>query len=263
MNEKELVKQLVTLSGLNPDAAWVKKNREVLSYQIFNGQEFAGPTVSWFTQFTFVMHRVLQPAPLAALIVLFFVVSGVVGMKTSGQANPNSNRILYIAKILNEKANLATTFDEKGKLALNVDYAANRLSELEEISQESETVSEPLVQELTESFNQEIASARERLTHLSQTETAKTVAKVDPAPETSATVASSDDERTLKVAETVSEVDGVVSADGIKKDGADVAVPTDTEKAAIRRGIKQDNSLTEQWKDLKTLMQYLFNTISI
>ena len=39
MNEKDLVRHLSSLKDMSPRTDWIRQNREVLSYQIFNGQE--------------------------------------------------------------------------------------------------------------------------------------------------------------------------------------------------------------------------------
>ena len=170
MNERDLVRHLSSLKNMPPRADWVRQNREVLSYQIFNGQESVATELSFFSRFNLLTHRLLQPTPIAALIILFFVVSGVVGIRASEKTTPHD--VLYIAKIISEKTEYAATFDEKAKAQLNVQFAKNRATELSMIvgnSAEAKST-DPRVQELSDSFKKEIASVRERLTRLQEEE---------------------------------------------------------------------------------------------
>ncbi len=258
MNEKELVHNLSKLSGFGPNEEWVKKNREVLSYQIFNGQEFAAPRVSRIAQFGFIMHRLLQPAPLAAVIALFFAISGLVGIKSSGNATPN-NRVLYIAKILNEKAGLATTFDEKGKLALNVDYAQNRVTELEMISHDTDSATDPRVQELSQSFKDEIASARERWSRISPQESKETPkADINAKAVTTAPVAKITPEDTkIEQAVTKDDDNGVVTNGSLKKDTTD-SVPTNTIEPSTATAVAEAEK-TEDVQKILEEAEKLFN----
>lgn len=162
MNEKYLVRQFSKLHSIAPRPEWVKKNKEVLSYQIFNGQESSAPALSFWSRFGLVAHHLLQPSSVAALIVLFFVVSGVVSVNASKETTPND--VLYIAKIISEKAEFAVAFDEKTKAELNVRYAKNRAAELNKIIEGAGvTESDPRVQELSDSFKKEIAAVKDRL----------------------------------------------------------------------------------------------------
>lgn len=56
---------------MSPRADWVRQNREVLSYQIFNGQESVATELGFFSRLNLLTHRLLQPTPIAALILLF------------------------------------------------------------------------------------------------------------------------------------------------------------------------------------------------
>lgn len=171
MNEKELVTNLAALQSVTPDADWVKKNREVLSYQIFNGNQYADTQLGFFALFSLWSKRLLQPSSIAVLIVLFFAASGVVGLNASRNSAPGEP--LYIAKTISEKAQFAMTFNEKARARLNVEFASERVAELEKISNSASAISEdPRVKELTASFKQELDSARTRLDQLKKTQTA-------------------------------------------------------------------------------------------
>ncbi len=165
MNEKNLVHHLSQLKSVSPRPDWVSQNREVLSYQIFNGQESPAISLSFISRVNIITHRLLQPTPIAAMIVLFFMISGVVSINASRNTTPNN--ALYIAKIIAEKAAVATTFDEKGKAQLSVEHAKNRATELKIMSQNSQD-NDPRVQELSDNFKKEIAAVRDHLTKLDE-----------------------------------------------------------------------------------------------
>lgn len=206
MNEKQLVKSLAALKSVTPHTDWVNKNREVLSYQIFNGNQYADTKLGFFSLFSLWSKRLLQPTPIAALIVLFFAASGIVGLNASRNAAPGEP--LYIAKTISEKAQLAITFNEKARARLNVEFASQRVAELEKISNTNQS-EDPRVKELSASFQQEINSARTRLDQLKKTQTA------------SATVTAKQ-----KATAKPTEEEGVFSAEAGKDDkGLDIAMP--------------------------------------
>lgn len=165
MNEKRLLQTLASLKSVSPRPDWVKQNREVLSFQIFNGQESSPLSLSFFNRFNLFAHRLLQPSAVAALIVVFFIVSGVVSINASKGSTPKD--VLYVAKIISEKAEFAVAFDEETKAELSVRYAKNRVTELNQLVKESSGNEETAqVQELSENFKKEIAAVRERLHRL-------------------------------------------------------------------------------------------------
>lgn len=171
MNEKHLVQKLAALKSVTARPDWVKKNREVLSYQIFNGKESVGVELSFFNRLGLFTHHLLQPSSVASLIVLFFIVSGIISINASQGATPKD--VLYIAKIISEKAEFAVAFDDKSKAELNVRYAKNRAAELNKIITSSPAAaSDSQVQELSDNFKKEIAAVRERL-HKLDTEASK------------------------------------------------------------------------------------------
>lgn len=167
MNEKRLLQTLASLKSVGPRADWVKQNREVLSYQIFNGQESSPLSLSFFNRFHLFAHRLLQPSAVAALIVVFFIVSGVVSINASKGSTPKD--VLYVAKMISEKAEFAVAFDEETKAELNVRYAQNRAAELNQLIKETNgNEADPRVQELSDNFKKEIAAVRERLHKLDE-----------------------------------------------------------------------------------------------
>lgn len=163
MNEKELLRNLSSLKSVAPSAEWIKKNREQLSFQIFNGQEPAKEELGWFANVGLYAHRLLQPAPIAALIALFFFVSGGLGLRAAQKSTPNDP--LYIAKRLGEQAQQAATFDTNKKAELNLRFAQNRAAEMAEL-EKAENGSPENSADVAQGFKNEIASVRQQLDRL-------------------------------------------------------------------------------------------------
>jgi len=174
MTEKELIKKLSALQSVSADPAWVQKNRDVLSYQIFNGAEYAETKLTVFERFTLISKRVLQPTPIAALIALFFMISGVFGLRASRNATPGEP--LYIAKTISERAQLVATFDETAKVRLNLEFASQRATEIEKVLNESDASAK--IEALSANFKQELAAARDRLAKIESEKAKQTAASL-------------------------------------------------------------------------------------
>jgi len=166
MTERELVKNLSALQSVRPNRDWVKRNREVLSYQIFNGAEYTETHLSFYERFSLISKRVLQPTPIAALIAIFLLVGGVFASKNIPADSP-----LYIAKTISERAQLAATFDETAKARLNLEFASQRAAEAQQINTNSEDqqAKNNQLQQLSSNFKQEIDSARARISKIKPT----------------------------------------------------------------------------------------------
>ncbi|MCX6792744.1 MAG: DUF5667 domain-containing protein [Candidatus Falkowbacteria bacterium] len=165
MTERELIKNLSALKNIEADSNWVKSNREVLLYQIFNGAEYVDMPLGFFEKFSLISKRILQPTPIAAVIALFFVMSGVVSVRMSRNATPGEP--LYVAKSISEKAQLLATFNETAKAKLNVEFATQRVAEIEKVvSEDKQDNNDARVQELATSFKNEINTVRDRLTKI-------------------------------------------------------------------------------------------------
>lgn len=233
MNEKDLVRHLSSLKQMSPRADWIRQNREVLSYQIFNGQESVATELGFLSRLSLLTHRLLQPTPIAALIALFFVVSGVVGIRASQKTTPHD--VLYIAKIISEKTELAATFDEKAKAQLNVQFAKNRAAELSMITAGAKETSsvDPRVQELSDNFKKEIASVRQRLNKLQEEETKQATINAQTQSKPKLNITS---KTTVKPKEATTKDEGskeadVFSADSSKDEkGIEISMPESSQK---------------------------------
>ncbi len=159
MNDKDLLRRLASLQSVAPDASWVAQNRAVLSSQISNGVEYGEIKLGFFASLSLFSKRLAQPTSIAAMIVIVLA-TGFVGVKASQKSRPGDP--LYIAKTISEKARLVAELNEMNKAKLNLEFASQRASELESIAETSQA-DDPRLKELSDSFKNELAAARQRL----------------------------------------------------------------------------------------------------
>ena len=163
MNEKDLLKKLNNLKKIKPDENWKKNYREVLYSQISAGQNSEKPE----SKIRFIFEEVIlgkifisftRPIWATTLASILILVVGVGGVYASKNSKPGDS--LYIAKIISEKAQLAMTFDEKGKAKLGLEFATNRAKEITQVLEEQnypEDQKTQKVEQLTQNFKKEIA----------------------------------------------------------------------------------------------------------
>lgn len=160
MTNKELIKQLKTLSQVKPEADWQSSQRQVLLQQVFNGQP--EQALAWTAKFNLVMNRVFQPAVIA-VVIFVFLASGSLAGWYSGQAQPGDS--LYVAKKLREKTEMTVTFSATAKTKLNLKFASERAKELAALLADSNTDTEQKqaqVANLQDNFRKELNQAKER-----------------------------------------------------------------------------------------------------
>lgn len=230
MNEKELLRNLSALKSVTPSAEWVKKNREQLSFQIFNGQEPAKNELGWFANVGLYAHRLLQPAPIAALIALFFFVSGGLGLRAAQKSTPNDP--LYIAKRLGEQAQQATTFDSNKKAELNLRFARNRAAEMAELAQQTAGVSAEESADVTEGFKNEIASVRQQLDRLNNEKNRQAAIAAQTQAQTKLNLAAKDKAAKKAADKPDATADDTVSVADSGKDGKklEISIPASPEQ---------------------------------
>ncbi|MFA6171928.1 MAG: DUF5667 domain-containing protein [Patescibacteria group bacterium] len=174
MTEKELIQKLNSLK-VSPDSSWKEKNRDILMSQLFPGEdsgERSGmKTIErldvWsevFVPFDLI-HKMMARPVLVTIMVMIALLGGggVASLKAAKNSKPGDS--LYIAKIINEKAQLALTFNEKEKAKLGVEFAGNRAKEAVQVMEEgkNEADKSEKVGKLAEEFKNEIDKAKGRL----------------------------------------------------------------------------------------------------
>ena len=173
MNDKQIINQLNKLAKRQPDSVWKAKNRELLLNQIgLNPQDNSAAVETGFSIFKLpirLVKTIPQPVMAVFLIVLFMFGSGVLSIKASKNAKPGDS--LYIAKIINEKTQLALTFDERKKAQLGIEFAGNRAKELSQIladtSGANDVSQKAKVDDLVNNFKKEINGVKNRIAKIS------------------------------------------------------------------------------------------------
>ena len=160
MKTEQLTTQLNNLQKIKADSAWKEQNRSILVQQVLNGEpekEF-----TFFSQLNLVLSRIFQPAYVAVMIAVFFIAAGVFGWYGSANSRPGDS--LYVAKIAKEKALMTITFDNQAKARLNVEFAQNRLKELNQvIASKQNPESKAKVVQLKADLKKEIKHAKEKI----------------------------------------------------------------------------------------------------
>jgi len=171
MNDQELIKKLNILKEVKPESAWKQETRDILLAQVSNsvGEEVK---VSNFDLMVYNFKNYFSFLPAAAwtaiclILVLTGGVTGTIAAKNSRPGDP-----LYVAKIVKEKIQLAMTFDQEDKARLDMKLASNRAKEITELlSSPNFNVAgnQKKINQLAQSFNQEINTVKERYSEISK-----------------------------------------------------------------------------------------------
>lgn len=140
--DKKIIEQLKSLKKISPSNQWKKENfgvilKEVKDYNIEKSQSKFFMRIRAFREF---LHEIpFQIAPLFVLV-LFFVVGGAAVVHSAYQSLPG--HFLYPVKINIEKAQLALLADDSQKAELNIQFANNRVHEIDQIIGHSDKNSE-------------------------------------------------------------------------------------------------------------------------
>lgn len=138
---KNLIKQLSQLKEIKPDAGWKARNRDILVKQIYGSQaEEAAGKKSWIWYWqasSALLSSVSQPAWVAIFIFIFLIGGGTASVKMAERTKPGDS--LYIAKLISERTQLALTFGDAGKARLGLQFANNRVAEINQVLAEPAT----------------------------------------------------------------------------------------------------------------------------
>ncbi|MEI8361355.1 MAG: DUF5667 domain-containing protein, partial [bacterium] len=169
MRDQDVIAKLNNLREIRPDMTWKQSSRAILLTQVSRGG-VVQPT-HWFSFFeSRSMQRlfleVTRPVSLAFIFLLALTGSSYASIRAANQATPSNP--LYIAKIINERAQLALTFDNTKKAKLNLDFAANRVEELQKVTA-AEDIKKEEVDELTTDFRSQIEEIKARVAKMPST----------------------------------------------------------------------------------------------
>jgi len=168
MKEQKILEQLNKLKSIKPDAKWKNSNRDILHSQIFSSQVEEEKQTNIFliainNIFNFT-KSISQPTLTMAIIILVVMGSWIGSSFASKNANLGDS--LYIAKIINEKAQFVFTFNEKKKVKLGIEFATNRVEEINNIIKEKDEENknkDEKVKKLVSDFKRQINETKSRL----------------------------------------------------------------------------------------------------
>lgn len=177
MTDKELISKLNGLKGVRPAADWKQSNRDILFSQITAGQE--ARHANWFKVFiNFAPAEAASifsaPVAVFTMVALAVLGGGFFSLRAAENTKPGDS--LYIAKIINEKTQLALTFDSKSKAKLNLEYAGNRAQEASQVASEdlSESQKTEQISALSDNFKKELTAVKSRIAKSNPNLAAKT-----------------------------------------------------------------------------------------
>ena len=174
MKDQKILEQLNKLKSIKPDAKWKNSNRDILHSQIFSSQVEEEKQANIFliainNIFNFT-KSISQPTLTMAIIILVVMGSWIGSSFASKNANLGDS--LYIAKIINEKAQFAFTFNEKKKVKLGIEFATNRVEEINNIIKEKNKENkdkDEKVKKLVSDFKRQINETKSRLKKIETT----------------------------------------------------------------------------------------------
>ncbi|PIR93915.1 hypothetical protein COT97_04290 [Candidatus Falkowbacteria bacterium CG10_big_fil_rev_8_21_14_0_10_39_11] len=134
----KIIKQLKDLKGVKPREDWTKANRDVLLAQI--SSQGSARKSSFFDGWNLIRMMVpisfinflAKPIGIVTVAVLFVFGSGAFTVNASKSSIPGD--ILYPVKLTSEKVQVGLTVSEDRKAELHVDFAEERVSEIEQIA---------------------------------------------------------------------------------------------------------------------------------
>jgi len=137
---EKIIEQLKTLQSVKPRKEWVQLQRELLLSQIKSqttARKQSRILNTWFLAKSFMPTSLLRFAakPLGALTVLavFVFSTGLLGVNASKGSLPGD--LLYSVKRTSEKMQIGLTVSKEKEAALHMQFAEERVSEIEQVTQ--------------------------------------------------------------------------------------------------------------------------------
>ncbi len=181
--EKSFIQKLSDLKEIKPDSSWKAANRELLLAQVGgSGIELENGIALEKSGFSWAWFKILpQPVMVIVLAVIVFGGSGAASLLASKNSKPGDS--LYIAKILNEKAQMALTFNDDKRARLGLEFAGNRAEELKAVlSDTSNSDNQEQVASLVNDFKEQIKMAKSKIgLSADQANDARKTSPVNPA----------------------------------------------------------------------------------
>jgi len=183
--DKKFFQKLKNLKKIEPRLDWVKSNRDILLSQIkaqkqelvetkkanlslFNrlskGQIFRALWREDFLWLKKLAQVAIRPVGTIILIIVLVLGSGVLAVNASYSSLPGD--ALYPLKLTTEKVQLSLSFDEKDKIALEVEFAGRRIDELNKVTAVKNNIKEEKIKIPLQKFTEEITNVNTRLENL-------------------------------------------------------------------------------------------------
>jgi len=160
MTDKELFNSLKSIKeDIQPDAQWLKANRDSLFAQISNsGGKDLSPWSSFVINFKSILRGVSVPATVLGSLVLFLGAAMTYSHLLFSETQPTNS--LYIARELSEQVKLTTMREGKARDQLANKFAATKAQNIVTVLEE-DSLDEELRSDLTEKFNKELNTMKE------------------------------------------------------------------------------------------------------
>jgi hypothetical protein len=159
MTDRELLRNLSKLKQIEPDASWLKANRDSLFTQISNS---GGQKLSAWSYFIININSALKaasaPAVVLASLLLAVFASGAYSHLLFSNVKPTDS--LYIAREISEKAKLNTVIDQEDRQQLASQFAVNNAKDIAAALSDPNLKDEQEVAKLSDKFNEEIKTVQ-------------------------------------------------------------------------------------------------------
>ncbi len=225
---QDIIKKIQELKKTGPSSEWVALNRDILLKKIKLGtySEKASIGVFDYSQllFNIFRQRLLQPA--TAMIMMFVMfVGGSLVVNAAFYSLPGEP--LYKVKIALEKTQVALTAGADKQVDLKIEFAKNRVNELDKIVQQTSSTQEKRdrVNAVVGQFKKNVIAVKEHIEKISKDE-----------------VSAADKEMTLKIALTISEETEELA----KELGQKVEALPDQDKTEIQKIVSEAVTSAEQ-----------------
>lgn len=169
MTEKQLVQKLNNLREIQPDASWLKANRDSLFAQVSNsGAKDLTSWSSFVINFSSLIRTVSMPALAIGSFMLFIIVSSIFSHLLLVNAKPNDS--LYIARVISERAKLNTILNTESRDKMAAQFATSHAQDIMTVlSDPTFNNNEADVAKLNESFKNEINTAKQSIAKVKTT----------------------------------------------------------------------------------------------
>jgi hypothetical protein len=182
MHDQELIKKLQSLREIKPESSWKQETRDILLAQLSNSSAEKEIKISPFEVLAYNLKNYFAILPNTAWAIICLVVvlaggaSSALAIKNSQPGDP-----FYIAKVWQEKIQLAMTFDKADKAKLGMKLASLQAKAISEelSSPDFNAAANPKkAAQLAQNFQQEINTVKENYSVINKIQAANPAASV-------------------------------------------------------------------------------------